>query len=335
MRLSALLALLSLLLVVSMVMIEYERFISTPMQVSDTGMTYTIQPGSSLRQISQDLYKKALSGLPVRYLELYGQLTGKDHLIKAGEYHIASGTTLPQFFEQIVHGLVIQHSLTIAEGITLKQLIKIITTDQRLVKTLKNSDRSAIMIAINRAHNNGEGEFLPETYYFTAGTTDVAVFKWAEQAMTAYLADMWHNRASDLPYQTAYEALIMASIIEKETAIAEERPQIAGVFVRRLQKGMKLQADPTIIYGLGDQFDGTLSYHDLRADTPYNTYTRYGLPPTPIALPGKASIEAALHPAISDNLYFVATGDNGRHVFSSTLSAHNEAVKQYRLKNDR
>ncbi len=321
------------MLMLSVVMLEYERFISKPMQVGN-GTLYNVHAGNSLQQVSADIHNKKLSSLPIQYLALYGRLTNKDHLIKAGEYHILPETTLPQFLEQIINGTVMQHPFTIVEGMTIKQLIVLVTTDNRLIKTLTDTNASVVMAAINQADSHGEGEFLPETYYFTAGTTDIEILQRAHQAMTAYLDKMWLNRASYLPYKTAYDALIMASIIEKETGITKERSQIAGVFVRRLQKGMQLQADPTVIYGLGDQFNGNLRRKDLQQDTPYNTYTRYGLPPTPIALPSRSSIEAALHPDISDNLYFVATGESGRHLFSSTLSAHNEAVIKYQLKNN-
>ena len=306
---------------------------SKPMQVGD-GIIYHVRAGNSLQQISADIHNKKLSPLPIQYLALYGRLTNKDHLIKAGEYYILPETTLPEFLEQIINGAVMQHSFTIVEGMTTQELIALVASDNRLITALNSTDTAAVMAAINQADRHGEGEFLPETYYFTAGTTDVELLKRAHQAMTTYLHKMWSNRAGHLPYKTAYDALIMASIIEKETGVAEERSKIAGVFVRRLQKGMKLQADPSVIYGLGSQFDGNLRRKDLRQDTPYNTYVRHGLPPTPIALPGKASIAAALHPDRSDNLYFVATGEGGRHLFSSTLSAHNQAVSKYQLKNN-
>ncbi len=188
------------------------------------------------------------------------------------------------------------------------------------------------MAAIGKPELHAEGWFLPETYYFPTGTTDVEFLHRAHQQMVEALDSVWKNKADNLPYKDPYEVLIMASIIEKETGIAEERPQIAGVFVRRLNKGMRLQTDPTVIYGLGDKFDGNLRRKDLRTDTPYNTYTRFGLPPTPIALASRESLEAAVHPADGKSLYFVATGQDGRHVFSSNLKDHNNAVRRYQLK---
>jgi UPF0755 protein len=188
------------------------------------------------------------------------------------------------------------------------------------------------MTALELPSNHGEGEFSPETYHFTSGTTDTQILSRAHSLMITTLEEAWKNKAEDLPYKTPYEALIMASIIEKESGIAEERTQIAGVFVRRLELGMRLQTDPTVIYGLGTNFDGDLRRKDLTTDTPYNTYTRNGLPPTPIALPSKESIEAALHPQAGESLFFVATGHEGRHIFSDNLADHNKAVRQYQLK---
>jgi UPF0755 protein len=188
------------------------------------------------------------------------------------------------------------------------------------------------MTALELPSNHGEGEFAPETYHFTSGTSDTQILSRAHSLMTTTLEEAWKNKAEDLPYKTPYEALIMASIIEKESGIAEERTQIAGVFVRRLELGMRLQTDPTVIYGLGTNFDGDLRRKDLTTDTPYNTYTRNGLPPTPIALPSKESIIAALHPQTGKSLFFVATGHEGRHIFSANLADHNKAVRQYQLK---
>ena len=323
-----------LLLAIALIAIiyEYNRFISMPLQVGEEGTVYTVVAGSNLQKISRDIHNIGLSSLPQGYFRLYGRLENKAHLIKAGEYLIAPNTTLPQLLEQFIAGRVIQYPFTIIEGMTAQQLIDMVVTDERLINTLTDTNITAVMAELGQPDSYGEGEFLPETYYFTAGTTDKEILSRAHQSMTIKLDTYWQDRAEGLPYKTAYEALIMASIIEKETGIAEERAEIAGVFVRRLQKGMRLQTDPTVIYGLGDKFDGNLRRKDLKADTPYNTYTRYGLPPTPIALPSKESIEATLHPAQGKSLYFVATGSEGKHVFSNTLSAHNKAVRKYQLK---
>jgi len=311
---------------------QYQKFLTTPLQIGEEGYVYTVENGSNLLKISEDIQSAGLSSLPAKYLYIYGRLEQKAHLIKAGEYLIKQGTTLPQLLDQLISGQVIQYSFTIIEGSTSQQLINMIVADPRLTKTLTDTSLAQVMIAIGQPDNHGEGEFAPETYYFVAGTSDKEMLNRAHQLMTSTLENAWQNKAEDLPYKTAYEALIMASIIEKETGIAEERAEISGVFVRRLQKGMRLQTDPTVIYGMGEKYDGNIRRKDLTTDTPYNTYTRHGLPPTPIALPSKEAIEAALHPALGKSLYFVATGQDGRHIFSNNLKAHNKAVRKYQLK---
>ncbi len=311
---------------------QYQQFLTTPLEVGEQGVSYTVKSGSGLLAISKDLNAKGFSQLPAKYLYLYGLLQNKAHLIKAGEYKIAPNTTLPELLEQLVEGRVIQHSFTIIEGITAQQLIDAVVADPRFKKTLTDPRLAAVIKVLGFENNHGEGEFKPETYHFTAGTTDVDMLRRAHTMMTATLDRQWQNRADNLPYKTPYEALIMASIIEKESGIAEERPQISGVFFRRLQLGMRLQTDPTVIYGMGDSYDGNIRRKDLRADTPYNTYTRHGLPPTPIALPSEEAIHAALHPLEGTSLYFVATGKEGRHAFSDTLAQHNKAVRKYQLK---
>lgn len=335
MRLSVKLLLVTILMfIVAMISAwyEYQRFITTPLDIAKDGYVYTVQPGSNLQKISHDFYEEGLSSFPTEYLRIYGRFEEKAHLIKAGEYHIEAGTTLPQLLDQLIAGQVVQYSFTIVEGLTSQQLIDMAIADKRLTNTLVKSSLTDVMDAIGQAEHHGEGEFLPETYFFTAGTTDKELLQRAYKMMTLTLDKAWNSKAENLPYKTPYEALIMASIIEKETGIAEERAEIAGVFVRRLKKGMRLQTDPTVIYGMGEQYKGNIRRKDLKTDTPYNTYTRYGLPPSPIALPSKESIDAALHPASGKSLYFVATGQDGRHVFSNTLTAHNKAVRKYQLK---
>ena len=311
---------------------QYQKFMTTPLQINEQGYVYTVASGSNLQQISHDLYDAGLTSLPAEYLHIYGRLTNKAHLIKAGEYRIEPQTTLPQLLDLLIAGQVIQYAFTIVEGTTAQQLINRVVSDDRFKKTLTDTSLQGVMKALGLPSNHGEGEFAPETYHFTSGTADKQILTRAHSLMTAILEEAWKNKAENLPYKTPYEALIMASIIEKETGIAEERAQIAGVFVRRLEKGMRLQTDPTVIYGLGASFDGNLRRKDLTTDTPFNTYTRNGLPPTPIALPSKESIEAALHPQAGKSLFFVASGQNGRHIFSDTLADHNRAVRQYQLK---
>ena len=209
--------------------------------------------------------------------------------------------------------------------------MQVLTQASNLRQTLAGTDESALITMLSSEYQSLEGMFFPSTYFYSTQSSDLDILKRAYDTMQSVLDAHWQRRQPDLPYENPYEALIMASIIEKETGQAAERKQIAGVFVRRLQKGMKLQTDPTVIYGLGEAFDGNLRRKDLRTDTPYNTYTRSGLPPTPIAMPGEASIEAALHPADGKALYFVAKG-NGWHAFSATLREHNAAVRKYQLK---
>lgn len=311
--------------------LEYQRFFNQPLAL-DNAISYTVAPGSSLKSISEDLKQQGLTDLPPIYLQLYGRLTDQARQIKAGEYLITAETTLPELLEKLVSGKVIMNTFTIIEGMTAREMLKALHAHPKIVKTRDTVSLEAVMAALGKPEQNGEGWFLPETYYFPSGTTDIAFLQRAYEQMQQTLEQAWARRAENLPYKSPYEVLIMASIIEKETGIAEERPEIAGVFVRRLQKGMRLQTDPTVIYGLGDKFDGNLRKKDLLTDTPYNTYTRAGLPPSPICLPSVESIEAALHPADGDSLYFVATGKEGRHKFSATLQEHNRAVRRYQLK---
>lgn len=311
---------------------EYQRFLTTPIHVDETNKILTIQSGTNLQQVSEQLTAQGITDFPANYLSWYGRYQQSAHKIKAGEYQLSPVQTLPELLALFVKGKVIQHSFTIIEGMTSSQLLTAIQADERFRKTLETSDLNEIMKLMDGNSRHGEGEFAPETYYFLAGTTDSDILKRAYQLLQKTLADAWLIKADNLPYKTPYEALIMASIIEKETGIAEERPEIAGVFVRRLRKGMRLQTDPTVIYGMGDKYKGNIRRKDLTTDTVYNTYTRYGLPPSPIALPSKAAIYAAFNPASGKSLYFVAMGKEGRHVFSNTLADHNKAVRKYQLK---
>ena len=232
----------------------------------------------------------------------------------------------------IVSGKVVQYPLTIPEGWTFEQIMEAVQDNTVLKHTLNNADEQFVMEQLGHGEEAAEGRFFPDTYHFPRGTSDIEFLRRAYDTMTRVLAEEWDNRDGGLPYKSAYEALIMASIIEKETSVAEERYKIAGVFVRRLQRGMLLQTDPTVIYALGRNFNGDIHNRDLNIDSPFNTYTNKGLPPTPIASPGRASIDAALHPEAGTALYFVAMGD-GHHHFSDTLAEHNKAVAKYQLKN--
>ncbi len=230
--------------------------------------------------------------------------------------------------DRIVAGRVIQYPLTIVEGWTFRQLRQALAAHPQLTQTLAGLSDAEIMARLGRPGAHPEGWFLPDTYHFPKGFTDEAFLRRALTAMEQRLTQVWERRAPDTPLNDPYQALVLASIIEKETGVAAERAEIAGVFARRLRLGMRLQTDPTVIYGLGEAFDGNLRRRDLEADTPYNTYTRPGLPPTPIALPGLAALEAAAQPAAGDALYFVADGQGG-HVFSRTLEEHHRAVRRY------
>jgi UPF0755 protein len=311
---------------------EYQRFLTTPINIEPTNTSFNIQSGANLQQVSRQLTEQGITPFPASYLYWYARYKDSAHKIKAGEYRLTSTLTLPDVLALFIKGDVVQHSFTIIEGMTSQQVLAAIASDNRFIQTIETSDLKTVMQMLDGNGRHGEGEFAPETYYFSAGTTDKAILMRAYQLMQKTLAEAWQSKAEKLPYKTPYEALIMASIIEKESGIAEERPEISGVFVRRLRMGMRLQTDPTVIYGMGEKYKGNIRRKDLTTDTVYNTYTRYGLPPSPIALPSKAAIQAALNPSEGTSLYFVATGHEGRHVFSDTLVQHNKAVRQYQLK---
>lgn len=248
--------------------------------------------------------------------------------IKAGEYRIKPDVTPQMILEQLARGQVWLHKITFPEGWTFQQILAAMQADANLAHTVDHQSFDQIMALIDHAGEHPEGMFYPDTYLFTKGTKDVRILRIAYDLMQKKLNQAWAKRALGTPYKTAYEALIVASLIEKETGVAKERPQIAGVILKRLQIGMRLQIDAAVIYGLTDK-KLRLSHADLLTDSPYNTYTQSGLPPTPIAMPGQSSIQAALHPVMGDALYYVAKGD-GSHVFSANLQQHNIAAQQYR-----
>jgi UPF0755 protein len=258
------------------------------------------------------------------------RIDGSAARIQAGEYLLPTGMAPPGLMRMLVRGEVVQHSLTIIEGWTFQQMMSAIQSHPMLKRTLADASGPGVMAVMAEAGLEPEGWFYPDTYRFPRDTTDVEFLRRAFRNMQQRLELEWEARAEGLPLKTPYEALILASLIERETAVPAERTRIAGVFIRRLQKGMRLQTDPTVIYGMGDAYQGKIRWRDLRADTPYNTYTRHGLPPTPIAMPSGASIRAALNPADGNELYFVSRGD-GSHQFSATLQEHNAAVRRYQL----
>jgi UPF0755 protein len=322
--------LLALGLIVGLVYANYRMFLDTPLKVPDAGLVLEISPGMGVSRIAQHLQQQGVLASP-RYFEAYARLNNFASQLKAGEYAMTSGATPRLLVEQIVEGRVIQHTLTVVEGWTFQQLRQALAAHPKIAQTLTAATDAEIMTRLGRSGQHPEGQFLPDTYHFPAGTSDEAFLRRVLTAMERHLQELWNRRAPDLPLVDPYQALILASIVEKETALPLERPTIAGVFIRRLQKGMLLQTDPTVIYGLGTAFNGNLRRQDLVADTPYNTYTRKGLPPTPIALPGADALAAVLHPAPGDALYFVATGQGG-HAFSKSLAEHQRAVRQYQLK---
>jgi UPF0755 protein len=292
-----------------------------------------VQQGASVRTVLTDLAKQGALDNP-RSVELYVRLNQKitrhQPRIQVGLYEIPAGASAAEILELFDQGRVVLEQLTVIEGSRFSDLRRALDSHAAVTHTLQGKSDAAVMAALGHAGELPEGRFFPDTYRFAAKTTDLEILGIAYGAMQRALDEAWQTRSADLPFQTEYEALTLASIIEKETGLPAERPRIAGVFVSRLRKGMRLQTDPAVIYGLGASYDGTIRTRDLVTDTPYNTYTRAGLPPTPIALPGRDSIVAAVHPQETGELYFVATaaGDGGHH-FSKTLEEHNAAVKSY------
>lgn len=298
-----------------------------PLDIPSAGVEFNIPAGSSLRGTIRQING---AGIPLNgtLFALLARLQGKGSAIKAGSYAAASGETPASLLAMLAAGRVSQASVTLVEGWTFRQFRARLDAHPALRHDSAGLDEAAIATRLGLPSSRLEGRMLPDTYLFDKGSSDLDVMARAVKAMQGALDAAWAARRSGLPYRSADEALIMASIIEKETGRREDRPHIAAVFVNRLRIGMRLQTDPTVIYGLGESFDGNLRRVHLQTDTPYNSYTRAGLPPTPIAMPGSESLAAALAPADSDALYFVARGDGSSH-FSRTLDEHNRAVNRY------
>ncbi len=289
---------------------------------------FTVPRGISLKSASEGLHRDGILVKPWAFV-LIARLRGLSGEIKAGSYALERPVTPLEMLHKITEGDTVLGKLALIEGWSFLDMRRSVAANPALRHDTQAMSGAELLQAVGAVEAHPEGLFFPDTYFFDRGSSELALYKRAYSAMQENLNAQWVLRApSGLPYRTPYEALIMASIIEKETGVVEERPQIAAVFVNRLRIGMRLQTDPTVIYGLGAQFDGNLRRDDLLTDTPYNTYTRAGLPPTPIALPGLAAIQAALHPDSSKAMYFVAKG-GGRHVFSESLDAHNRAVVRY------
>jgi UPF0755 protein len=311
---------------------DMQAQLHAPLQLARPAV-FEVVKGQSLDAIITDLsaHRWLPSDRAKLYLKLYVRLKPELAAVKAGEYEMTPGMNALDLLGLFASGRVILHELRIVEGWRFSQALEAVQHNDVLEHSLPATASAAdVMAALGHPNDDAEGRFFPDTYLFPRGTTDVAYLKRAYAAAEKTLDEQWRMRADGLPYHSPYDALIMASIVERETAVPDERAMIAGAFVRRLAKGMRLQTDPTVIYGLGASFDGNLRKRDLLADAPYNTYTRAGLPPTPICLPGRASLIAALHPAAGDALYFVARGD-GSHQFSATLAEHEAAVRRYQL----
>ncbi len=292
--------------------------------------TFVLRPGTTVRAFARELTARGWLPEPHTFVAI-AKLAGRSRAIKVGEYHFADGISASRVLRHVVAGRVIEYPLVIVEGWTFQQVLDALTIAPKLEHTLQGLTPSQIMARLGHSGEHWEGRFYPDTYTYSYGHTDALILARAYERMNTILTQEWEQRDSATPYRNPYEALTLASIVEKETGDARERPQIAAVFLNRLRLGMRLQTDPTVIYGMGARFNGNLRLADLKRDTPYNTYTRAGLPPTPIAMPGVAALHAVFHPAATRALYFVARGD-GSHVFSETLVEHNKAVIQYQLK---
>jgi UPF0755 protein len=300
-----------------------------PIPLHAPSVDFSIKPGSGLRQAAGEALEQGVE-LDVERFVILGRILGRASKIKAGSYEINPGTTALGLLDKLTAGDVTQSAITFIEGWTFRDMREALGQNPDLQHDSKTLSDPEVMQRVGIAGELPEGRFFPDTYLFAKGSSDVAVLRRAYRAMQRNLNSAWERRDQGLPYATPYEALTLASIVEKETGQATDRSVVAGVFINRLRRGMLLQTDPTVIYGLGQHYDGNLHTRDLNTDTPYNSYTRSGLPPTPIAMPGMASLLAATHPATTEMLYFVARGD-GTSQFSRTLAEHNKAVQKYQL----
>lgn len=308
--------------------IDYQHFVATPLV--DKPVYIEINKGDSFGRITEKLKEQELAVKPL-WLKLLALQTHYAGRLKAGDYEIAQGATAFDILSLFASGKSRQYAITFPEGWNFNQFLEQINSHPNIQKTLDKSDSEALLSYLNSDYDHPEGLFFPDTYFFDKNTTDLALLKRAHDRMLSILDQEWRQKQDNLPFETPYQALILASIVEKETSVPEERPIIAGVFIRRLEKGMLLQTDPTVIYGMGEDYQGNIRKKDLLTHTPYNTYVISGLPPTPIAMPGQASIHAVLHPEEGESLYFVSKGD-GTHAFSANLAEHNQAVTTYQLK---
>jgi len=323
-------SILAAILIVAILVFQLLRFQHTSIALPQQPTTFLIKSGSNIKSIAQDLSMEKIINDPWLFI-LLAKVKGVETRVRAGEYQIEAEMTPEDLLDKFTQGNAIQYSFTIIEGWSFRQMLAAIADNPIIEPTLAGKTNQEIMDLLGYPDQHPEGLFFPDTYRFPKGTRDVDFLRRAYQVMQKHLNREWNQRDSELPLDSSYEALILASIIEKETGAGFERPLISGVFIQRLKKNMRLQTDPTIIYGLGEKFDGDIRFRDLKKDTAYNTYLHAGLTPTPIALPGLEAIRAALHPTKTEALYFVSKGD-GTHHFSATLEEHNAAVKRYQLK---
>ena len=322
--------LIRLMLIFIPLLVWIVHFLVTPLHINKVDLAIEIEPGSSLKAIAFQLVDEKILNEPWRFILLTKAL-GQSKKLRPGNYNLNPNITPYQLLKSFLEGRATEGSITFIEGQDLQSMLEKIKANDSIKKTIKPLDIKAIALAVGIPYESAEGQFFPDTYYFSRNTTDIEILQRAYKAMQKKLNYEWAHRAEEVPYDNSYEALTMASIIEKETGKSIEANLISGVFIHRLSIKMKLQSDPTVIYGLGNNFTGDITKKDLVTDTPYNTYTRDGLPPAPITMPGLISIRAALHPTKTDALYFVGKGD-GTHYFSTSLNEHNSAVRKYQIK---
>lgn len=316
---------------ITAVAVDFYFFLNKPLGL-DAEEIYNFKPGTSVSALSRDLENRKIISNRM-YFSVWARVTGSARKMKAGEYLLSPEINVFQLFQLMQKGKVKLYSITLVEGLTFKQMMQEINKSSSLSHDLSNLSPQQIMQKIGYSGEHPEGRFFPDTYHFPKGMSDIDLLKQSYRQMQTRLQAAWENHDQGLPLKNAYEALTLASIVEKESAIPEERTRIAGVFINRLRKGMRLQTDPTVIYGMGDKYDGNIRFRDLRKDTPYNTYTRKGLPPTPIAMPGQGALDAVSHPDTTEYIYFVAMSDkSGRHIFSETLKEHEHAVDVHQRK---
>jgi UPF0755 protein len=330
MRITILYKCIALLLISILAAASYLYYcINLPLNIVSDKAPFEVNRGDNISKVANRLNQAGILQHPELFI-LFAYMAGDASNIKAGEYLLDVDLTPSKLLQKFTSGDVVKRQITFLEGWTFRQILEELKRNTTIDITSKDLSSNIIMEKLGFGGEYPEGRFFPDSYRYEKGTTDLTILQKAHERMGMILQEEWQQRDTNLPYKNSYDALIMASIIEKETGAPSERSRIASVFINRLKKGMPLQTDPTVIYGMGDSYKGNLTRADLQRDTPYNTYVRTGLPPTPIANPSREAIHAALHPASDSALYFVGKGD-GTHYFSQTLTEHNKAVRQYQL----